>query len=154
YRLASLPFAFVGSLHERINLEGLFGGNGGFSAAEEKDNLDDKRPVTLVGAKLLNAAGAEGRSSVIRLSSPFARTNSTKGADASPFPDAGSQIHRRRRDARYRLAARSHDCKECLDAMDPVPEKIGMSDLEGTGAVGVASFHFADFSTADRLCAA
>ena len=68
-----------------------------------------------------------------------ALADAAKRPDAAVFPDADDQLGALGLRARDRLAAGAHDREQRLDAVDAVPEQVGVMLLERAGAIGVAA---------------
>src|SRR5207249_741468 len=69
----------------------------------------------------------------------LASANAAEGADAAVFPDAGDDIAAVGAGAGDGFAARAHDRVEQLDAVNAVPEEIGVVFFKRRGAPGVAA---------------
>ena len=130
---AALAPALVGGLHEGVDLERLRGAHGCDARAEEPHDLHEERPVAVEGAhRGLAPLSAGGAPVALRLA---------KGARAAPRPGA---VHRDRAvfaRAPHRLASGAEHGEERLDAVDAIPEEVGVAGLEARGARRLARLH-------------
>src|SRR5262249_18456784 len=104
-------------------------------------DLDDQRLVTGVFADGDDALAAEDKPAV----SGRAIADTAKRPDAAVLPHTGGDVGILRVRARHALAAGTHDRVQRLDAVDTVPEKIGVMRFEAARAVHIAAAHAAEF---------
>src|SRR5690606_30833828 len=107
----------------------------GLAGLEEADDLDQQRLVAIESSARQNPLCTEHGRPVTEL----AVADAPKRADPAPLPDAYRHVGASGVDARHRFTAAPHDSEQGLDAVDPVPEKIGMVRLQGAGSVLIAS---------------
>ncbi len=81
HRLAPLPLALVGRLHEGEDFERFLRGDGGFPRLEELDDLGYQRPIPGIVAGRGDSLGAEDRRAVAGMT----LTQTSERPDAPPL---------------------------------------------------------------------
>src|SRR5207249_2577434 len=94
-----------------------------------------------VAAARRDALRAKHNRAIIRL--PLA--DAPKRADAAALPRPSHQLGALGLHARHVFATGTHDREQRLDAVDAVPEQIGMVLLQRARTISVAAEHLADF---------
>src|SRR5262249_29251920 len=139
-RRSTLPFAFIGRFHERVNFQSFFGADRWLAGFEELHDLDYERRVPVVTAAGHDRLAAVDRGAV----AVRAIAEAAIRADAAILPAADDKFGAIGLHARDGLATRPHDGKQRLDAMNAVPEQIGMMRLERAWPAGLATQYLAD----------
>src|SRR5262249_45074458 len=126
HRAATLALAFVGGFHEGEDLDRFVGGDWRLAALEEIDGLDHQRRRAAIVAEGGDPLGSEdGAAELVRgLAVP------AEGADPAALPHADCHIRPVGVGAGDRLAAGPHDRVKALDAVDAVPEEVGVVLLD------------------------
>src|SRR5438034_2352987 len=120
----AMAFAFVRSFHESKDFNRFLRRNGSDSGPEEFYHLGDKRVIAVVGA---NRAFAF----LTLRSPPIAFRVFPINAHAPAFPNAFDLDQAVAvGDALDAFATGAHDCEERFDAVDAVPEKVGMRFIQ------------------------
>src|SRR5690606_32939660 len=112
---AALALALVGGLHEGVDLDGLLGANRALAGAEALDDVHHQRPVAVGRTDRALALVAPGRAAVALALA--------EDADAAVLPLAGDADLAVLAGPLDRLAPRTHDREQRLDAVDAVPEQ-------------------------------
>src|SRR5439155_24353749 len=142
---AALAFAFVRGFHESKQFNRFLRRNGSDSGPEEFYHLGDKRVIAIVGAHRAFAFLTLGRTTITFRIFPI-------DARAPTFPDAfdldqavagGAAL-----DA---FATGAHHREERFDAVNAVPEKVGMRFFQVARTGRFRAQNFADRPVADRL---
>jgi len=143
-RRAPFGFAFVGALHEGEDFDGFVGRNGGDAGFEEFHDLDDERYVAVEGTSGDFAFFAFGKAVEFFVFAVNAFCAVFPGANDFDFAVSG-------RAALDGFAARSENGEHGFDAVDAIPEEIGMVFFDLAGAVSLDIIDLADGTVMDSL---
>ena len=121
-----------------VEPECFLGGDRRLAAGEEASDRFDQRLVAGKALDLADLPGAECQCAVVAL----AGSDAAKRADPTVAPAPGDQVRAVSLDPGDRSAAGAHDREQGLDAVDPVPEEVGVVGLELARSERGAADHF------------